>query len=406
MKINNSHISYCTNIHGGESWEDHFLQLKTYVPLIKDEVCPNQKFGLGLRLSAQAGKELNNPEHIAEFKSWLSDNDLYIFTMNGFPYGDFHLKEVKDKVHFPDWTTEERLSYTINLFDVLAEVLPENEEGGISTSPLSYRYWFQENTTSWDDMKLTATQNIIRLAEYLYLKEIDTGRYMHLDIEPEPDGVLEDSSEFIAWYEDELLVNAQNYFRERFDLNEEEISRVIKRHICLCYDVCHFALEYEDHESAMNKLASRDIKIGKFQISSALKIDFTDDLADRLAKKDILAQFDEPIYLHQVIAKKSDGKLKKYRDLPAALPHIENLDYLEWRSHFHVPVFLDNYGKIASTQQDILDVIALNNKCRRTNHIEIETYTWAVLPQSLQVPIATSISRELLWLLDQLEIKS
>lgn len=405
MKLFNSHISYCTNIHGGESWEDHFRELQAYVPLIKENICPNQPFGLGLRLSAQASKEINTPENLDVFKRWLTDNDVYIFTMNGFPYGDFHLKEVKDKVHFPDWTTIERLNYTLNLFAILAQLNAENREAGISTSPLSYRYWFEEDTIAWQEMRDAATLNILHVAEHLYLTERDTGIHMHLDIEPEPDGVLEDYVEFIQWYQEELLLTGQDYFMDRFGLDKEQAKTLLNRHICLCYDVCHFALAYAQHAQVMDSLAAVNIKIGKFQISSALQLDLSDDTADRLIKKEILKEFDEPIYLHQVIARKNDGDLVKYRDLSHALPHIDNPQYVEWRSHFHVPIFLANYGKVASTQRDILDVIALHKQYSRTNHIEVETYTWGVLPKSLQAPIATSISRELQWLLDQIKVK-
>ncbi|MCI0920909.1 metabolite traffic protein EboE [Sphingobacterium rhinopitheci] len=406
MKIANTHLSYCTNIHGGESWDDHFRELQTYVPLIKAEICPDQSFGLGLRLSAQASQALIIPDNLAVFKSWLQENNVYIFTMNGFPYGDFHLKEVKDKVHFPDWTTGERLNYTLNLFDILAQLIPQNEEGGISTSPLSYRFWFEEGTAAWQDMKQAATLNIVKVAEYLYLKEHDTGRYMHLDIEPEPDGVIENAAEFIHWYQEELLTSAQGYFKDRLGLNKEDVKVLINRYICLCYDVCHFALAYAEHAHVMDQLADLNIKIGKFQISSALKVDLLEDTVDRLAKKEVLKEFDEPIYLHQVIARKKDGTLVKYRDLPQALPHIDNPQHVEWRSHFHVPIFLAKYAEVASTQQDILEVLALHNKHSRTNHIEVETYTWGVLPKSLQASIESSISRELQWLLDQIEVKS
>lgn len=406
MKLSNIHLSYCTNIHGGESWDAHFRELQAYVPLVKMNVSPDQPFGLGLRLSAQASKEIMVNENLSVFKHWLQENDIYVFTMNGFPYGDFHLKEVKDKVHFPDWTTEERLNYSLNLFDILVQLLPENGEGGISTSPLSYRYWFDEETIAWQEMKQAATLNILRVAEFLYLKEQETGRYMHLDIEPEPDGVIENVEEFIQWYQEELLISAIDYFQEQFGLNREKVKTLINRYICLCYDVCHFALAYAEHAQVMDHLADFNIKIGKFQISSALKVDLSQDKLDRLTKQKALEEFDEPIYLHQVIARKMDGTLIKYRDLPQALPNIENPQHVEWRSHFHVPIFLANYGEVASTQQDILDVIALNNMNSRTNHMEVETYTWGVLPKSLQAPIETSISRELQWLIDRIEVKS
>jgi len=406
MELVNTHISYCTNIHGGESWKDHFQELQTYVPLVKKEVSSNSPFGLGLRLSAQASQELCKPDNLFAFKSWLSENDVYVFTMNGFPYGDFHLKSVKDKVHFPDWTTEERLSYTLGMFDVLVQLLPEKGEGGISTSPLSYRHWFNEATEEWLKMRSEATMNILKVAAYLYEKENATGIYMHLDIEPEPDGVLENSNEFVEWYQEELLTLGEYYFKEKWGLDSQQSKALINRYICLCYDVCHFALEYENHEEVMQILENFNIGIGKFQISSALQLELSTNLETREKKKYILQQFNEPIYLHQVIAKKKDNSLVKYRDLDDALPYIDDSDHIEWRSHFHVPIFLENYGEIGSTQKDILDVVRLHIAKGRTQHIEVETYTWGVLPVALQAHIEVSITRELNWLLNQLSNKS
>lgn len=403
MKLTNTHISYCSNIHSGESWKDHFEQLQEYVPLVKAQVSPNQPFGLGLRISNAAAKELSNPDELDALKTWLQRQDVYVFTLNGFPFGDFHQNRVKDNVHFPDWTTHERYQYTLNLFNILAELVGDLEEAGISTSPLSYRFWFKEGTEEWNTMLDQATQHIVQIAEFLYTKEVQTGKYLHLDIEPEPDGVLEDATEFLNWYNLQLLPKAIAYFKERGDLDPEQVKNIINRYICICYDVCHFALEYEQHETMMNRFEEEGIKIGKFQVSAALKIDLATDADHRELQRTILQQFDEPIYLHQVIARKQDGSLSKYRDLPEALAYFQDPEHIEWRSHFHVPIFLEKYGLIGSTQEDIKTVIALQKQKSRTNHIEVETYTWAVLPKDLQVPIQDSIAREINWLTDLLK---
>lgn len=402
MQLASSHISYCSNIHPGEGWHEHFSELKTNVPLVKASVSPEQPFGLGLRLSAKAAQELSLAPALREFKQWLTQNDLYVFTMNGFPYGDFHLKRVKDKVHAPDWTTKERLQYTKKLFDILAQLLPEGQQGGVSTSPLSYRFWDNQAGEQYAQKRALCTQHILQLADHLYQKQRDASVYMHLDIEPEPDGMIEDSAEFISWYQNELLPLGLRYFQERYEMTTKQITELIRRHICICYDVCHFALEYEDHALCMDQLASAGIQIGKFQVSSALKVQLASDPQRRKEQKDKLREFDEPIYLHQVIAKDATGALVKYRDLPEALADNDAESHQEWRSHFHVPIFLESYGALSSTQDDIIEVMQLNQQRPRTKHIEVETYTWGVLPQSLQIPIHESIARELNWLTDLL----
>jgi len=398
MKIDNTHLTYCSNIHGGETWEDHFNQLKANVPQIKASISPNQSFGLGLRLSARACEDLLQEENLHIFQAWLTELDVYVFTMNGFPYGDFHLHRVKENVHAPDWTTKERLQYTKNMFQVLAKLLPTGLEGGISTSPLSYRFWHNQDTEAWEEMISKSTNHIIEIAEQLHEIERTTGKILHLDIEPEPDGVLENGVEFVQWYQADLLPKAYTHFHAKYHYDQDTIKALINKHIQLCYDVCHAAVEFESHQEYVRQLATHDIKIGKFQISSALKIALQPKIADRLEKREIIQEFNEQIYLHQVVAKHIQGHLSKYRDIDEALPHLNDLSVTEWRSHFHVPIFMANYGQIESTQKDIIEVLTLHQSQPLTQHIEVETYTWNVLPTKMQLPMDESIIRELKWL--------
>ena len=135
-----AHLSYCSNIHAGESWDATFENLKKYTTKVRDGL-KAESFGIGLRLSSEASLELLGGNHLAIFKNWLASENMYVFTINGFPYGGFHNQVVKDQVHTPDWSTPDRLLYTIRLFDILAELLPDGLDGGVSTSPISYRFW-------------------------------------------------------------------------------------------------------------------------------------------------------------------------------------------------------------------------------------------------------------------------
>ena len=394
MKINTTDFTYCTNIHAGENWADHFSALKENFPAIKNDLSPGAPMGIGLRLSNIASVEILEADNLPIFKQWLKANDAYVLTMNGFPYGGFHDIIVKDQVHAPDWTTENRVAYTIRLFNILANLLPSGMEGGISTSPLSYRYWFT-NAEELLKAKKVATQNILRIAEELYSIKLTKGVTMHLDIEPEPDGILETGSEFIEWFEADLLPAGILYFKNQFELTATEAEKIIKEHITLCYDVCHFAIGYESHEQVIDTLAEKGIKVGKIQISAALKGSFD---ADDHNKQDILtafSNFNEPTYLHQVVARNSDGSMVRYPDLPDALAAQDHAE--EWRAHFHVPVFLEDFGLLQSTQNDIVEVLKLQAQKKFTSHLEVETYTWGVLPDELKLPITQSIIRELNW---------
>ncbi|MGB3774630.1 MAG: metabolite traffic protein EboE [Leeuwenhoekiella sp.] len=388
----NRHLTYCTNIYSGEDWKTTFTELQKYVPEIKRELASQSWFGLGLRLSHTASEELGLTENLAEFKKWLDDNQVYVFTMNGFPYGNFHQIPVKDNVHAPDWTTDERLEYSKKLARQLAFLLPEGNPGGISTSPISYKHWHKSSEKRHEILQ-NGAKNLIELAVFLRELEEQTGHYIHFDIEPEPDGMLENSDEVIDFYNTYLLPEAEKSVQD-VDNSEE----FVKKYLQICYDICHFSLAYEEPEETFQKFSENGILVGKIQISSALKIIF--DPENKQLLWDSLARFNEATYLHQV-TEKIDGRVKTYPDLPVVLS--EKKDFKELRAHFHVPVFLEEFQGLFSTQDYILKTFKYLEEHPVTQHLEVETYTWEVLPDSLKIDLSSSIIRELQWVLEHVK---
>jgi hypothetical protein len=183
----------------------------------------------------------------------------------------------------------------------------------------------------------------------------------------------------------------------KLNLEASEIEKIIKRYITLCYDVCHFSLAYESPEFTFQALEKEDILIGKIQVSAALKILFEEGKEALIWKS--LERFDEPTYLHQVTEKKND-KILVYNDLPVILKAKNK--HQELRAHFHVPIFLEKFDDLYSTQDQILNTIEYLKKHPVSNHLEVETYTWDVLPNTLKVAMTQSIARELNWLKDKL----
>jgi hypothetical protein len=446
MRTHAGHLTYCTNIHAGESWMDHFASLRAHFPAIKARIAPDRPMGIGLRLSNQASLDLVQNDQLALFKQWLTENQAYVFTMNGFPYGGFHHTRVKDQVHAPDWTTGDRVAYTLRLFGILAELMPEGKgvasgagdgdlsgfgspddafppDAGISTSPLSYRHWFT-SPDQLQEARAIATRHIVSVAEQLVRIHRSSGKLLHLDIEPEPDGLLETGAEFIEWFEADLLPAGRILLASTFSCTGAEAESLLKEHIRLCYDVCHFAIGYEPHREVMRELAEKGIKIGKIQISAALKAMIpaagaggaggdpgsgvmegnpavgTD--SRRAGIRQGFAACNEPVYLHQVVAKQADGSLLRYPDLPEALADFDRPTVQEWRAHFHVPIFLSDFGSLQSTREDISEVLALQQERSVTQHLEVETYTWEVLPDEMRLPLEESIIRELQWVKDEL----
>ena len=406
MKIfsnRNFHLTYCTNIHPGEDWSQVFANLVEYIPPLKKKLSPNQPFGIGLRLADAASRELLQGNTLQEFKSWLNEHDLYVFTLNGFPYGGFHLQVVKDKVYAPDWSKQERLDYTLRLTQILAQLLPEEIEGSISTVPLSYKPWFDGNQLSQTKVTSNATIHIAQIVAQMVRIRAATDKVLHLNLEPEPDALLENADEVIKYFEKYLLPIGGTYLAKNLGIPQAAAEVLLLEHVRVCYDTCHFAVEYENPASVFQRFAAAGIQIGKIQISAALKAEIPQDKSERLLLKERLQPFAESTYLHQVIARHSEGELEHYQDLGTALSFLEETTASEWRTHFHVPLFIDDYQVVQSTQDDILTVFELLQNNEICNHLEIETYTWEVLPTEMKVDISASIQREYEWVLWKLQ---
>ena len=400
---NDSHLTYCTNIHPGETWQEVLQNLETYTLPLKERIAPNEKFGIGLRLSNQAAETLVQSDQLLHFKDWLDQHNCYVFTMNGFPYGKFHNRRVKDQVHVPDWHQQKRRDYTNTLFAIMSEILPENIDGGISTSPITYRHWYK-GKQKIEDVKIKATRHIIQVVEQLVMFKERQGKIMHLDIEPEPDGLIENTSEFIHFYENYILRIGGRYLSEKIQCTRNEAISHILDHVQMCFDICHSSVEFEDPEMAIREVLGRGINIGKIQISAALKaeIEHNDNQVDRV--KEELRKYNEAVYLHQAVVKTDQLAMYKFKDLEPALKALDGRISGELRTHFHVPVFEDNYGLLKSTQDDIEKTLAFWGAYEFCNHLELETYTFDVLPNGAPSDVITSIQNELDWVKSSMSV--
>ena len=402
---NELHLTYCTNIHPGETWQEVESNLKQYIPQLKARLSPDKPFGIGLRLADIAAKELLEADNLAKFKTWLQSEDLYVFTLNGFPFGSFHHQVVKDKVYAPDWTKPERLDYTLRLIDILAVLLPDNLDGGISTLPVSYKLWWrnsEEKERVLREGSLNLAYAIAKLAEV----EQNTGKLIHIDLEPEPDGMLENSQEIIDYFQNWLIPVAGEWLQNKKGIERSQAETWIREYIRVCYDTCHFAVEYEQPENIIRAFKDAGIKIGKIQLSSAIKIDIPPESDRRKAILDELSPFAESTYLHQVIADHGEENFKHYNDLGNALKHFLTTDATQWRTHFHVPIFVANYHLFESTQDHISQLLQMLPNEAIGHHLEIETYTWEVLPPEMKLDISTSIEREYQWILSVISQQS
>lgn len=386
------HLTYCTNIHAAEGWAAVDRNLRHYAPALKRNLSPSAPFGIGLRLSARDARELLEDDRLDAFRAFLKDEQLYVALINGFPHGSFHRTAVKADVYAPDWRDDERVRYTLDLVTILSALLPDGIDGGVSTAPLSYKPWVRDADTS------AFTRNVVRVAESMVRVRQRTGALLHLDIEPEPDCVIETTSEFLEFFEKRLLPDGAPQLAASLGCDTGAAEAHLRDHVRMCVDCCHFAVEYEDAAAALDRVRAAGVQVGRVQLSSALTVTFPEADAERHALVERLRRFADSTYLHQVIARRL-GSLEHYPDLGVALDRRPPAAGAEWRIHFHVPLFASAYDGLGSTQDYVRQVIDIARATRMTRHFEIETYTWDVLPPGLKMDLTQSIQREYEWVL-------
>jgi hypothetical protein len=378
----NLHLAYCTNIHRGQDWPETFRTLKQHTLAVRDRVSPGRAYAIGLRLSNQAALELSDPHTFSDFKRWLDKENCYVFTINGFPYGTFHGGRVKELAYVPDWTTDDRVAYTNRLFDLLAQLVPEGLEGSVSTVPCSFKPLIQTQ-----EQVAQMRTNIWRAVEHVADVSEKTGKLLHLGLEPEPLCFLETSEETVD-------------FIEQIREEHPDDDRLIQ-HLGVNYDCCHLAVEYESPEAALGRFTRNQIRISKLHFSSAMK------LVPTLQARQALQAFVDPVYFHQVIARNADGTLTRYLDLDQALavaPTGPQAGEEEWRIHFHVPLNFVPSTVFETTVDHLLGVIdILARQPALCSHIEMETYTWEVLPPDLKKrSVEEQLAGEYEWTLKRL----
>ena len=269
-------LAYCTNVHRGNSWRETFDSLEKYVLAVRQKVAPKDRFAIGLRLGADAAKELSNPEEILRFKKWLVAKDCYVFTINGFPYGNFHGQRVKEEVYRPDWASQERLSYTILLFEILEQLLEPGEEGSVSTLPGSFKE-FHTDEAAYSKI----LENLLHCSDQIDRIKGPKNLDLHLGLEPEPLGLFETTPETVSFFG---KLHEKSNGRETFS-----------RNLGVNYDCCHLAVEFEEAEEGLNLLGKEGIRLSKLHLSSALRVKPTHQ------NLKALEGFVEEVYLHQVV---------------------------------------------------------------------------------------------------------
>jgi hypothetical protein len=396
------HLTYCTKIHPCHGWEELFACIQDNVPALKARLAPDRRFGLGLRLSATESLELLAGDNLKRFREFLSRNDIYVFTINGFPYGPFRRQSVKASVFSPDWREDARVAYTERLIDILASLLPPGMEGSISTLPLSYKPWIAPGDTR-SMMRIIA--NLTDIVGLLVLIKEEEGTFIHVDLEPEPDGLLENSNEVVDFFQRWLLPYGAPLLAAWTGTSLARAQALLLEHIRICLDTCHLAVTYEDFAAVLDLFKANGIQVGKVQITSGLKVWLPEAQEQRQILGRQLEIFSNSPYLHQVIAKREGGTFCHYQDLAEILPQFSTVADRQWRIHFHMPLYIEEYEGLASTQEETRMILRLLKERSFCRHLELETYTWEVLPPAMQLDILDCLEKEYRWTLQALDLE-
>jgi hypothetical protein len=390
------HLTYSTLVHPADNWDQLWSSVQTYLPKVKARISPDEPFGVCLRLAAPTAEVLAaNAEERKKLKWFLADNDMYVYTANAFPYGAFKGTVVKEQVYEPDWRTEERTAYTINVADILADLCTDGISPSIQTAPLG----FKPNVTG-PDVVDSYTDHVLRVAAHLVQTEARTGHLVTLGLEPEPRCFLETTDETVAYFTNHLYTGkSAARLAKLAGIPMDTAIAALRRHLGVVFDIGHQSVGFEDIPVSLQKLVDAGIPIVKLQEAAAMYIgEVTDE------KVEALKRFAKTVYLSQTVECRGGAPLGHYLNLEDAFAGWEtDKTKREWRTHFHVPVFLTDLGPFKSTQFALEQALAMHKKTPLSRQLEIETYTWDVLPDHLKTgDIVEYVCRELEWVKGQL----
>lgn len=381
-------LGYCTNVHAYGDLAGLLVALREHaVPLRAALVADgrlgaDESLGVGLWLPDAVARELERD--VSPLADALAETHLHAFTLNAFPQGAFHAERVKDDVFRPSWAEASRLEYTLRCAEVLARLLPSGATGSISTHTGAHKSWGPATNDA-----ATLARGFLAAADGLAALEDRTGVRVQLALEPEPFSFVETTEEVVAFFARHLLV-----------------SDAARRHLGLCYDACHQAVEFEDMGGSLGQLHDAGVSLAKVQLSSALV------LPEPARHRALLQPFAEDRWFHQVVLREGDGALRRIADLPDALADEAAASADEWRVHFHVPLFadpLDDEGRLRTTRPDLAALLAAL-PADRCAHLEIETYSFDAIPAERRAALGTAtlgqaLRAEFAWVLDELGVR-
>ena len=386
-------LAYSTLVHPADDWDELWASLQEYLPRVKQRVSPDVPSAVSLRLSAATTERLlADQSALADLRAWLSAEDLYVVTANAFPYGPFKNRLVMETVFEPDWRDRRRADYTKGVATILSAIATDGVSPTIQTAPLGFKPHVTPGVVE------RFTEHVLQVVAHLVELARTTGTTVRLGLEPEPFCYVETTEEAIRYFGEELFTDAAaDRLATLSGIDDADVA--LRAHLGVVFDICHQAVEFEDVGASLDALVDAGVPIVKLQVAAAMRVpEVTREIVERLA------QFTETVYLSQTMERRGDGPIRRFLNLRDAMTCWEpDGAPTEWRTHFHVPVFLDDLGGLGTTRFAITDALAKHRDAPLSDQVEIETYTWDVLPAQFKTgDIVEYLERELSWVLEQL----
>lgn len=374
-------LGYCMNLHAADDVAGVRDGIERIAAPLARRLGGGDAFGVGAYLPDPVARAWD----AADFHAFVADRGLDPYTYNAFPFGGFHAEGLKAEVFRPTWLESARERFTAAVARTAARrATPAPEHVSISTHTGAFAAWLRG-----DDDREAIARAFARAAGELARVEEETGTRVVLSLEPEPRSLANDTAELARFYELAREPACDELAGRVGAARAEELWR---RHVGTCLDACHAAVEFEDPAEAVANATACGHPLGKVQYSSALRLP---NPAGDARGRERLFELAEPTFLHQTTGRSPAG-LVRALDLPelaerwrAGDAELAACD--EWRCHFHVPIDRggalapDEAGGLATTREHsdrLVDHVLAHPEAWGVAelHLEIETYTWSVLP--------------------------
>ncbi len=364
------HLSYCLNVYPAPDTEQIHANVFEKAVRVRTGLEQNgvnaSPFGIGLWIPEYLIDEFSRQDKLSLFRTRLEAEGLYVFTINGFPFGTFHGTKVKKEVYRPDWSVPARFTYTVKLADLLAQLIPEHISGSISTVPVTFGEWADSSVL--DEALMFLMKTVVHLRS---LRK-NRGRHISLALEPEPGCFLQHTDDILDFFSDRVFPAGTALLKEQTGCSAEKAGEIIRDHLGICLDTIHTAVMFEDPAEVIDRLSAEGIRIFKMHLGGAIEIH-----TETAPPLQILSPFNDEVYLHQTSVRTPAGENLFFTDLPEALE--EKPDGI-WRVHYHVPLAGSESAGISNTSAEIDSRLIQKASENGVKHFEVEVYTLDIMP--------------------------